>query len=138
MRVGILLLFIFLTGCVTFGQLEQGLSYMMGRHESVAFEVLGYPSGKQEFNGDTVYYWSNRSTGAVFIPQTSTTYGNVGNTPVYGSTTYNQVVPVSHQCEIKMIADPKGVLKRWEYNGNKGGCKMYIKRVHQYYKASNP
>lgn len=137
MKKIILLLLIPISGCATFGQLEQGLSYMMGKPETVAFNVLGYPSGKQEFGGDTVYYWAVSSSGTLFVPQTSTTYGSVGTAPVYGSTTYNQAVPVNYSCQIKLVADPNGYLKHWEYNGNLGGCRNYIQRVNAYYRNSN-
>ncbi|WP_025442277.1 hypothetical protein [Vibrio parahaemolyticus] len=133
----LLVVLLLLSGCVTFGQLERGLDYMMGESDSVAFNVLGYPSGKQEFGSDTVYYWFINNSGVVFVPQTSTTYGSVGTTSFYGTTSYSQAVPVNYSCQIKLIADSYGVLTRWEYNGNIGGCKSYIKRVNNYYKENN-
>lgn len=126
---------LFLSGCATFGQLEQGLKYMMGEDISVAFNTLGYPTSKQEFGQDTVYYWSISNSGTLLLPQTATTYGTVGTTPVYGTTTYNQAVPVNYNCLIKLIANSAGTLKSWEYSGNIGGCKHYINRVDAYYKS---
>ena len=68
-RYLMLVLFISVTsGCASFGQMEDGLNSLMGRNEQDAFSVLGYPSGKQQFGGDTVYIWevvdslSNRTT----------------------------------------------------------------------------
>jgi hypothetical protein len=113
--------------------MERGLNALQGRDVQIAFDVLGYPSGKQEFGNDIVYYWQVDSSGAILLPQTSTTTGYVGMTPVYGSTTYNQVVPVNYNCLIKLVTDDKGVIKTWEYNGNYGGCASYIKRLNRYY-----
>ena len=136
MKIFICLISILILGCTTFGHLKQGLDFMMGEDVSVAFNVLGYPTSKQEFGQDTVYYWSRSGSGILFLPQTSTTYGAVGTTPVYGTTTYNQAVPVNYSCLIKLVADPSGSLKSWEYDGNKRGCKSYIKKVHRYYKEN--
>lgn len=133
----VLLLCLGLVGCATFGQMQRGLNALQGRNVQTAFDVLGYPSGKQEFGSDTVYYWQVNSSGTILLPQTSTTSGYVGMTPVYGSTTYNQVVPVNYNCLIKLITDEKGIIKTWEYNGNYGGCASYIKRLNQYYNQSN-
>ncbi len=121
-----------LSGCATFGQMEEGLNALMGKDAMVAFDVLGYPSGKQQFGSDTVYVWSVSSSGALVLPQTSTTYGTVGMTPVYGTTTYNQVVPVNYNCLIKLVADSNDRLVKWEYNGNIGGCRNYISRLKGY------
>ena len=123
-------------GCATFGQLEDGLSALMGRNESVAFDVLGYPSGKQEFGDQTVYYWSRSASGTMLIPQTSTTYGSVGTTPVYGTTTYNQAVPYNYSCLIKLAANKSGTLVHWEYDGNLGGCGAYIRRLNDFGKST--
>jgi len=124
-----------LGGCATFGQMESGLNALMGKNEREAFNVLGYPSGKQQFGNDTVYIWSVSSSGVLFLPQTSTTYGTVGTTPVYGTTTYNQVVPVNYNCLIKLVSNSEGTLIHWEYNGNIGGCESYINRLNSYAKS---
>lgn len=126
------------SGCATFGQMESGLNSLMGRNETEAFSVLGYPSGKQQFGSDTVYIWEVSNTGTLLLPQTATTYGTVGTIPVYGTTTYNQAVPINNSCLIKIAADSDGTLKNWEYKGNLGGCKNYISRLDSYNKLRNP
>jgi len=133
MKKIIIFICIFISGCATFGQLDQGLNYMIGKDVSVAFNTLGYPSSKQTFGQDTVYYWSNNSSGTLFIPQTSTTYGTVGEASVYGTTTYNQAVPINFNCLIKIVAGPDNIMKDWERKGSIGGCKPYIERVNDYY-----
>lgn len=127
-RIQLLLAVMLLSGCVTFGQMKAGLDVLMGQRTERAFDVLGYPSDKQEYGSDTVYTWYTNSTGTIFVPNVSTTYGSVGRVPVYAQTTSTQAVPVSYNCVIKLVAN-SGVLKRWEYNGNIGGCSAYIQRL---------
>lgn len=124
-----------LSGCATFGQLEDGLNALVGRHEKEAFSALGYPNSKQEFSGDTVYYWGESRNSAVFMPQTATTTGYVGRTPVFGTTTSSQLVPVSYNCTIKLVVGEGKVIKDWEFSGNLAGCEPYIKRVKSYTKG---
>jgi hypothetical protein len=126
---------VLVSGCATFGQLESGLSGLMGRNEREAFAALGYPNTKQEFGGDTVYVWGRSTGGVMFIPQTTTYTGNVGRTPVYGTATSSQMVPVNYNCTIKLVASSSGTLKSWEYDGNIGGCEGYIKRLKAYTKV---
>jgi hypothetical protein len=125
-----------LAGCATFGQLEAGLNSLVGRTEKEAFNALGYPNSKQEFGGDTVYVWGRSNSGTIFIPQTATTTGYVGNRPVYGSTTYNQPMTVNHNCTVKVITGSSGTIKSWDYEGNLGGCRPYIQRLNAYFKAA--
>ncbi|EMA2446385.1 hypothetical protein U2G60_001614 [Vibrio fluvialis] len=127
------LLSIVLVGCASVEKFEQGLTRMMGEKESVAFNVLGYPSAKQQYGSDTVYYWTVSRSGTVFVPQTSTTSGTVGGSPVYGTTTYNQAIPVNYSCQIKLVANSSGYLKQWEYSGDYAGCKNYMDKVTYYY-----
>lgn len=124
-------------GCATFGQMEGGLNSLMGRTEQEAFSVLGYPSGKQQFGSDTVYIWEVSRTGTLLLPQTITTYGNVGSIPIYGTTTYNQAVQINNNCLIKIAANNNGALINWEYSGNHGGCSSYINRLDAYNKLRN-
>lgn len=131
------LIAVFLAGCATFGQMEDGLRSLMGKPDGDAFAALGYPSAKQEFGSDTVYSWYVNQYGSLFIPQTSTTIGHVGQTPAYGTTTYTQAIPVNYNCQIKLIADKSGILKNWEYIGNIGGCTQYIRRLTDYLKSEN-
>jgi hypothetical protein len=120
-------------GCATFGQLENGLNALVGRSDSEVFNVLGYPNGKQEFGADTVYVWGNSRNTTMFLPQTQTTTGYVGTTPVYGTTTTTQAIPMNFNCTIKVIVS-SGLVKTWEYDGNLGGCEPYINRLNRHFK----
>lgn len=121
-----------LSGCATFGQMEEGLNALMGHKDETAFNVLGYPSGKQEFGSDILYIWGRNASGNLALPQTTTTYGNVGTTPFYGTSTSIQNVPYSYNCTIKLMANYQGILSHWEYDGNLGGCTPYIQRLNKF------
>lgn len=132
MKSLILILALAITGCATFSSMEKGLDKLNGKNISEAFQLLGYPSGKQTFGQDTVYVWSNNQQGTMYMPQTATTSGLVGNTYYSGQTSYNQAVPVNYNCEIKIVATESGTIKNWQYNGNRGGCSNYISTLSKY------
>jgi hypothetical protein len=126
---------LFLSGCATFGQMENGLQALMGQDISTAFNVIGYPQGKQQFGSDTVYYWDKNYAGTIFVPQISSTSGSIGNTSFNGYTSYTQAIPVSYACSIKLV-ERDGRLSSYEYSGNIGGCKNYIDHLNTFYKNS--
>ena len=123
-----------LSGCATFGQVDAGLKGLRGKNIQTAFDVLGYPSGKQEFGNDTVYYWSVEESSTMLLPTTSTTSGRVGDTSFSGTTTSNQLVPINNSCLIKLVAGKNGVIKNYEWTGNIGGLGRYANRLKNYSK----
>lgn len=123
-----------LTGCVTFGQMDSGLNSLIGKDKSVAFQVLGYPSQVQEFDEDKVYTWVSSSSGVALYSTPQTTYGTVGTTSFYGTTTQTNVIPVEYSCKIQMATGGNGVIKSYTYDGNMGGCETYIHRLNNYFK----
>ena len=125
-----------LSGCV-FGMMEKGLGALVGKDVKTAFNVLGYPSGKQEFGSETVYFWSVSRSGTYSMPQTSTTSGMVGTTPVYGTTTYYQQVPYNYTCLVKIITAKSGQIISWEYEGNLAGCSAYAGRLNDFYNENS-
>lgn len=122
-----------MTGCATFGQLEEGMNSLVGRSESEVFHVFGYPDGKQELGGSTVYVWGNNQNTTMFLPQTTSTTGYVGTTPVYGTTITTQAIPMNFQCTIK-VGVSSGIVNTWQANGNLGGCEPYIDRLNRHFK----
>lgn len=123
-------------GCV-FSNIESGLKTLEGRHESVAFDVLGYPSSRYEMGADVVYSWYVNSAGSMILPQTTTTYGTVGSVPFQGTTYGTQVVPYNYNCQIRVIAGRNGVIKSWDYQGNAGGCSAFSSRLGSYAERVN-
>ena len=120
-----------LSGCATFGQLEEGLNLLVGEDIQTAYNVIGYPSGKTELGKDTVYHWSHSSSGGMLLPNVRTTTGFIGNIPVYAQTMNTQYIPVNYSCLIKLITSNDKITS-WEYNGNLGGCGPYIYRIVEY------
>ena len=128
------LVLLVLAGCATFGGMEDNLNGLVGRPEREAFKALGYPNSKQNFGNETVYVWGRSSSGTYYVPQTTSTTGYVGSTPVYGTTTYNQPVAYNYNCTIRVIVDQQNYIKTWEYDGNLGGCAAYMQRLSAYSK----
>lgn len=118
-----------LAGCATFAHIEAGLTDLMGKPVEDAFARLGYPTMKQEFGDDTVYTWRTDQTGAMVLPQTTSTYGTVGLTPYSGTSYSTQLVPVRHTCEVRVATGPDGIVKHWDYSGNIGGCERFAARL---------
>jgi len=126
-----------LAGCATWGQMENGNNAIKGQFIETAFDVLGYPSGKQKVENGTVYFWSVFSTRSILIPQPVTTYGFKGTTSLFGTTSYNPYVPVLDNCLINMITYHNGRIKTWETQGNHEECQHAIERLNKYYKQQN-
>lgn len=122
---------LFLPGCVM-TNMEEGLNALNGKPITTAVSVLGYPDGQQAFGGDKVYIWSRNFQGSYTLPQTATTTGYIGNTPVYGTTTYNQTHTANYNCQIKLAVGPDDRIKHWEYQGNPGGCGGYARSLKAY------
>jgi len=123
------LVVLFLSGCSTFSNMEDGLKSLMGKEDQVAFDVLGYPSQKQQFGDDTVYTWNTSRSGVTYTPQAATTYTTTG----YATTTYSQATPYNYHCTIKLISR-NGRLYKWQYDGNIGGCGGYSNSLKKYNK----
>ncbi len=121
-----------LSGCATLGQLEDNLNVLVGHQESEVFSALGYPDGKQEFGTDTIYVWGRSQNTTLFLPQSHSTTRYIGNTPIFGTTTTTQAIPINYNCTIKVIVN-SGKVKSWEYMGNLGGCEPYIERLNGYF-----
>lgn len=126
-----------LTGCATWDQMENETNAIKGQFIETAFDVLGYPSGKQKVENGTVYFWSVNSSRLILIPQPVTTYGFKGTTSPFGTTSYKPYVPVLEHCLIKIVTYHNDRIKTWETPGNHGECQHYIKRLSKYYKQQN-
>ena len=102
------------SGCVA--MMEGGLNALMGEKYTAAFDVLGYPTYKQEYGTETVYVWVVDRSGSMLLPSTSTVQGYVGSTPVYGTITSTQQVAYQALCNIKLVANKWGSLGRVHSN----------------------
>ncbi|MGX8940139.1 hypothetical protein ACWWJF_05585 [Symbiopectobacterium sp. Eva_TO] len=114
--------------------MDDGLNRLVGKNKEVAFDVLGYPNQEQKFDDVKVYSWISSSTGFAVYSTPQTTYGTVGNTSFYGTTTQTSAIPVEYNCKIQVATDINGIIKKYNYEGNMGGCETYIQRLNNYFK----
>lgn len=128
-----------LTGCVTFGQMNQGLSLLVGQPLDTAVDVLGYPSGERTIAGRHLVQWGRSSQGFMPVTNTAQSFGTVaanGRWGTYsGTTTSTSYVPISYNCSITVQVDMTDRISGYQYNGNLGGCEPYIKRLNRYRKT---
>lgn len=159
MLLCVLLACLTLNGCAT-RSVDKGLNALMWQNVSTAFNVLGYPDGKQEFGEKDVYVWTRVHSRGMVLPQVATTYqnigpasvsGNIGTTPVYGTvgpqtvattSITSQYVPMTSEFLIKLVAERKtGAITNYEWSGNQMGAQEFASRLHNYYlstKQSKP
>lgn len=119
-----------LTGCVS-EQLNKGLGFMVGQNIQYAVSRLGYPDAQREMLGDTLYIWSSSHNVALPMATTQSTYGTVGNVPVYGTTTGMTYIPANFNCTIQLAVGADQTIKSWQWSGNMGGCEQYAQRLAQ-------
>lgn len=122
------LLALALAACAT-RQLNEGLKGLMGQNIQTAVSRLGYPDGQRTMMGNTIYIWSGSHSAAIPLMTTSSTSGMVGGTPVYGTTTNTNWVPVNYNCTIQIATDSDGVIKSYQWSGNEGGCRQYANAI---------
>jgi hypothetical protein len=124
-----------LSGCATFGQLEEGLDGLIGQNIQAAISVLGFPSGEREIAGIRVVEWGRSNNATFSMPTSSTTTGYLQSgtkMATYAATT-NSSVPVvmNFNCNIALQVDSSNVIRRYQYEGNLGGCEPYIKALNK-------
>ena len=117
-----------LTGCAT-QKLNSGLPRLTGKPVEYAISYLGYPDNEQTIAGRKIYTWAYGNTfttmQTVTTPVSGSAYGAGGG--VYFRGRQTSVVPqtVNYRCMVRLIANPNGIIERWEWNGNEGGCERY-------------
>ena len=112
------------SGCVG-TMVNDGMNSLIGEPIETTFQVLGYPDSKMDLNGDTLYRWSYNSSGVYFAPTTTSTFGYVGTTPVYGTTTGSMAVPTSYSGALQVRADKRGIIRDWS-GGGQNGAMMHV------------
>ncbi|MBA5203093.1 hypothetical protein H2Y57_05250 [Pectobacterium aroidearum] len=113
--------------------MDSGLNSLVGKDKSQAFRALGYPDQERQFGDETVYVWANSSTGVALYSSPQTTYGTVGKTQFYSTTTQTNAIPVEYACKIQVATNSKGIITNYNYDGNMGGCEGYIRRLNSYF-----
>lgn len=125
-----------LTGCVTWGQFDQGLDSLVGRPLDDAINVLGMPTEERTVAGRRYIQWGSSSSGFIPVTSPSTTYGtvNTGRTfGTYSATTYSAAyVPVEYSCSITLQIGADERIQKTQYEGNLGGCESYIQALNRF------
>lgn len=120
-------------GCATWGQFDKGLDNLVGSPISAAIDRIGYPNTEQTIAGTKVYRWGRSSQGAIYTPTTSTTYGTVSTARGFGTysatTNGGYMTPVNYNCNLTLVVDENEIIRRYQYEGNLGGCQAYIKAL---------
>ncbi len=86
-----------LTGCAVGGDMELGLSRLVGRNVKDVVSVLGYPTSQVQVAGDTVYTW---------------------DTQVQPLFTSQAPLP----CQVRVVT-ADNTIKTWSYSGTMNGCR---------------
>jgi hypothetical protein len=129
-----------LSGCGTTSKdMDRGLGALMGREAKTAFAVLGYPDGKEEIEGDTVYSWQRQETETAYGPGVGVGYGTWGRGSVVGTgASYGGRSSATYYCKIKLVADKGGVLKHWEWDGDMAACDHYARKLKAWVEEGRP
>lgn len=117
-----------LSGCAM-SAIQKEMDSLTGQHVDVLISKLGLPSGEAQVAGRRVLIWSTDAT--LVLPQTSTsnTYGSVGSTPYYGTTTHTSYNATQLSCTIKVSVDHEMLVQYWEAEGQQGACQRFASRL---------
>ena len=133
MRRLIFISLLLISGCATFGQFDKNLPELIGNHIEEVNYIWGIPDGTYPLGNNIVYIWSTNQDFNISLPQQTNVSGFVGTTPVWGTATTYQSVPVNSTCTIKLMTE-NGYIKDYTYSGNLYGCEWYINQLKKYVK----
>lgn len=126
-----------LAGCVD-QAMNQGLGGLVGQNIRAAVSRLGYPDGKREMLGNTIYVWNTNRSIILPVPTSTTTTGYVGPLPVSGTTTGTAYIPQSYNCTLQIGTDQAGTIINYQWAGNTGGCARYANALKRRQPAGGP
>lgn len=123
-RVAAIGLFLSVAACSYTGDVDAGLNGLMGKPIDAAIAKLGYPDGQVELKDRIVYTWNDGYSGSYTTNDTSTSYQHINGQLTAVTVTTPVTQNYSHQCEIRIVTDRKGVIRDWERTGD-WGCANY-------------
>ena len=126
MRYLALMMAVALAGCALEAVRDRMAGYR-GQPVSALIDKLGIPTEERVIAGRKVYIWSTSRNMVLPITNTSTTSGYVGTTPYYGTTTTPSYMPINANCSIQLTTDSRGVITRYQWEGNQPGCRLYAR-----------
>lgn len=123
-----------LAGCVTapkLASLDAALNPYVGRNVRELLPKLGYPVSQRTVMGDEVYTWSRDRHTSMSVPTFTTTTGTVDTAPIHTTTVGSEDVPLHFVCRIDVGTSADGTIVRYSWDGNRGGCAPYVKKLSQ-------
>ena len=131
MRIAILAASLALSACATTGQqasadLDSGLNALVGQPVQVAVARLGAPIGAAPVGDETVYGWGQ---GFTSTEATHPTPGFIDAANQQGGVFPPPRRTVQNDCVIRMTVGADGLIRDWDYHGNKRGCAAYAERL---------
>lgn len=114
-----------LAGCVTFDQIDAGLSTLKGKTLEQTIAVMGYPDSERKIVGKTIYNWGNEESLTLTTPTTTSATSYVGGQAIYTSIQGSQTNTYNYSCSVDVIVGKSGIVEEVEYSGNLGGCERY-------------
>lgn len=114
-----------LGGCVTFDQIDAGLSTLKGKTLKQTIAVMGYPDSERKIADKTIYNWGNEESVTLTIPTTTSATSYVGGQAIYTSIQGSRTNTYNYSCSVDVIVGKGGTVEAVEYSGNLGGCERY-------------
>ena len=131
----IVFLLITLSGCASgFRVMNKGLDCLLGESEEALFQALGYPDNYHKFDDHrTLYLWNTNYNETYQTINYETTTGYVGDVPYSVTEPTYETHTDNYFCTIKVMVQEQTVVG-YDYSGNRGGCRPYIKNLKRYLK----
>lgn len=118
-----------LSGCATFGQMEDGLNGLVGQPLDAAVARIGFPSSERNVAGMRIVEWGRSNSAMIAMPTTATTTGYTSSGPFSATTNSTTPVLLNYRCHIALQVDANNIITRYQYEGNLGGCAPYIRAL---------
>lgn len=115
-NIGLIAIFLFVTGCSTTQTMNGIMSSWVGSNVSEVVAQWGYPDEEREFQGRKLYIWQHNQS--AYIPQTTNTTGSVSGNSVYATSTTSGGYAIQGNCERILEVDDAGIVVSWDWGGN--------------------
>ena len=107
-------LLMFCSGCS--GTMNQIMSSWNGSHIDQVISRWGYPDEVKDLGGRRLFLWYQNK--AYYMPQSSTTTGQVYGSSYYGHTTTTGGYTMQATCTRILEVDKNGYVVGWQWKGN--------------------
>jgi len=129
-KISFLILFSLLqVSCASQENIKKGLDQLLGHNIEEAISLLGYPDDERSIAGKIVYTWSNSRASTSTNPTHQTSTGYIGGSRVRLDTYGQETISKTLSCKIRIITDTANQVVHWEYDGNRGACRKFSKRI---------